>query len=301
MTSNSQFKVGKAYKFYNPIFSEGLNRSIWARVISVRENIYELAYCAPKPYIIGNLRRRISGSKILQKNVEWSGLQAIQVDLCKNVYIEMSDKKSRTKLLDYFRRKFSEFNLIDQAPDRSEFPVQADIFISDKVYQAGELAEMFTSKPLYICINDLFTSRLEAEERLSVETVRIDKNVDRHFIGRLVNIYFPSIKDDDPDPIRWIGCDDNTVQTEMQQIEHLTPVGFEYSRDTVLDYGAYQEFAFANENEGQIKPIRCKILTHQPSVNSSHRHQVFFYAVDEQTTEEIELFLNPPIDESKAS
>lgn len=297
MTSKSVFKVGKAYKFYNSYFAEKKNKSMWARVLHKDGGQYELVFCAPKPFIISNIRRRIMAAKNRLKSVDWIGKASLEDKYSYTLIIQLSDKKLLAKITDFFERKFPEFSVTDFSTHSFETKKECDLFISDDEHDQLTMSKMFVKHPILIRIADPYTTREEAENKLEYETIRIDKNIDRNFLGRIVNCYFTKCKDEDPIVARWISCDEHTLQTEVHTAHHFSEAGFEYDRDTILEHGAYQEFALAEADETNIKILKAKIHKHNPNqlANGLYRHQITFFALKEDQAERIRKELAPEV------
>ena len=295
MSSKSVFKVGKAYKFYNSYFAEKKNKSMWARVLRKDGNQYELIFCAPKPFIISNIRRRIMAAKNRLKSVEWVGKESLEDKYSYTLIIQLSDKKLLAKITDFFERKFPEFSVTDFTTHSFETKKECDLFISDQEHDQLTMSKMFIKHPLLIRIADPYSTREEAEAKLEYENIRIDKNIDRNFLGRIVNCYFPKCKDEDPIVARWVSCDEHTLQTEVHTTTLFSEAGFEFDRDTVLEHGAYQEFAISETDETSIKILKAKVYKNNPNqlANGVYRHQITFFALKEDQIERIHTEIAP--------
>lgn len=296
MSSRSVFKIGKAYKFYNSYFAEKKNKSMWARVLHKEGNQYELIFCAPKPFIISNIRRRIMAAKNRLKAIEWHGKESLDDKYSYTVIIELADKKLLAKITDFFERKFPEFSVTDFASYSFETKKDCDLLISDQEHDQLTMSKLFTKHPMLIRIADPYATREEAEYKLEYETIRIDKNIDRNFLGRIINCYFVKCKDEDPIIARWVSCDEHTLQTEVHPANNFCEVGFEFDRDSILEHGAYQEFALSENDETTIKILKAKVHKNDPTQlpNGLFRHQISFFALKEDQVERLQKEIKPP-------
>ncbi len=149
---------------------------------------------------------------------------------------------------------------------------------------------------MFIRIADPYSTREEAENKLEYETIRIDKNIDRNFLGRIVNCYFAKCKDEDPIIARWVSCDEHTLQTEVHPANYFCEIGFEFDRDSILEHGAYQEFALSESDETNIKILKAKVHKNDPAQLPSglYRHQISFFALKEDQLERLKKEIQPP-------
>jgi hypothetical protein len=292
--STFEYTLNHPYKFYHLSFFDKKKASQWVKAISRNNNTYEFIFCVPTHAIVAHLREKTSASNAKLKNVKWQGFEKNKIKNAPLVFLQKNDPDDLARLKDYFARKFPSAKIIDLPEGKSTEKIKCDLIISEIEFSPEQLNGLFEESPLYFRLcNDGLGERSEAEKILSSETVRLSQPVDRNFLGRMMNSYFPGCVETEPNPTHWITLADPALHSEMIEANELSEVAFIYMNDTMLTVGEFQEFALTQEDETELRPIKAKVqfVDTKPDAEHKYLHQVVFFGVRDDLLKRIRLWM----------
>jgi hypothetical protein len=300
----SSYNLNEAYKFYHLSFVDQKKSSLWAKAVSKNDTTYEFIFCNPTLTVTTKIRQLANESKVKIKNAKWAGSEKNKTISTPHIYLQMNETDDFEKLKDYFQRKFTKAVVHNLQLANLKEKLTCDLFISETEYTADQLQTFFKIQPLYFRIsNDTFKNRAEAEKILNTETLRLQKPIDRNYLGRMVNSFFPACAESDANPANWFLSTDPALYSEMIEVTELSEAAFVYSRDSLLKRGDFQEFALPQDDENELRPIKAKIqfADFMPDAERKYSHQVVFYGIRDDMLKKLRLWmLQNHIDQKKS-
>ncbi len=233
--ASSKLEVGQYFKFYHPLFQNGIKQSAWARLVSQTEEQLFFIYCSPSLAVTNALRKRVADAKNKLKSVKWRGFQHEQPIATPTVHISLTDAEEKQKLLDYFQRKFPKITVVDWKPNPKDPKVDTNLVISDQVWSKKNLEQFFTKTPLVFTVSSVPSERKNLQAVLEIETARVQYPIDRNFLGKIVTTYFPDCEELDPAITTWIGSEQKILNSLLVEVTQLSEAAFVYSRTPVLE------------------------------------------------------------------
>lgn len=297
LESSNEFILNTAYKFYHLAFVDKKKSSQWAKPISKNNSTYEFIFCEPNLVVSTILRQRIVDahkSKSALKTVALLGFAANKATTEPKVCIQYSEADDYERLKDFFARKFPKTQIFQLPTPLTKEKLDCDLLITENDYSMEQLKLIFKTQPLFFKVaTELFKSRAEAEEKLKTETVRLQKPVDRNFLGRLVTSYFPNTEETDINPPQWFQPVEPALYSEMIEVSELSEAAFVYHRETALKHGDYQEFALTQDDENELRPIKAKIqfVNAAPDADKKYLHQIVFFGIREDLLKKLRLWM----------
>ena len=297
LQSNTEFILNTAYKFYHLVFVNQKKSSLWAKPISKNNSTYEFIFCEPNLIVTTALRSKIADSiklKTTAKASEWRGFEASKSLTEPKICIQLSNSDDFVKLKDFFARKFPRAQIFQLPTPLAQEKLDCDLLITENEYSADLIQNIFKTAPLLFKVStDLFKSRTEAEEKLLTETVRLQKPIDRNFLGRLVTSYFPGIAETEKNPFQWFHPSDPALYSEMIEVSELSEAAFVYHRESTLKQGEDQEFALTQDDETELRPIKAKIqfVNTTPDSDKKYLHQIVFFGIRVDLLKKLRLWM----------
>lgn len=298
IASNSKYALNETYKFYHHNFVDKRKSSLWAKAISIAQTkdhtTYEFIFSAPSLAVTTSLRLKYNESKNKIKNPLWLGSDKNKLNYTPSIYLQMSDTEELEKLTGYFSRKFKKAQVRQMPESAQKEKLICDLLISDKDFTNEQLQIYFKTAPLYFKIsNAAFKNRADAEKILVTETVRLPKPIDRNYMGRLINSFFPNCEETDPNPMNWFAPTEQILHSAMVEVSELSEAAFTYRRDSLLKRGDSQEFALPQEDETELRPILVKIqhANSNPDTEKKYLHQAVFFGVRDDLLKKLRLWM----------
>ncbi len=294
--------LNTAYKFYHLCFANEKKTSLWGKAISKtpvkseikNQLIYEFIFCAPSHTVLTNLRHKMNESKSKNKNIAWHGFEKNISVTEPQIYIQTNASEDFDRLKDYFARKFRSAHVFQLSEIAQKEKLSCDLLICENQFSVNQLDTLFKVSPLCFRIsNDIFKTRAEATEILVTETIRLQKPIDRNYLGRMMNSYFPSCIESDPNPVNWFQLSDPVLYSELIEVSELSEAAFTYTRDSLLKHGDYQEFAFSEVDENELRPIKAKVqfASPTPDAEKKYAHQVVFFGIRDDILKKLRLWM----------
>ncbi len=298
------YQFNTAYKFYHLSFVDQKKSSQWVKLLSKKNNVYEFVFCSPTQTVITHLREKSAASKNKIKNAHWPGHEKNHAVTDPVICIQMTDPEDFERLKDYFNRKFPKSQIIEFPTTPPKEKLKCDLMICENEFTPEQINFVFKTDPLCFRIsNDPFPDRAAAEKILSKETLRLTKPIDRNYLGRMINSFFPGCVESDPNPEYWFHLPDPALHSEMIEVNELSEAAFIYQNDRILPRGEFQEFALTQDDETELKPIKAKIqfADSHPDVENKYLHQVVFFGIRDDMLKKIRLWmLQTHIDHKKS-
>lgn len=293
-TSDSDFFVGHAYKFYHPVFLDKKKQHIWARVVAKNDKTYDLVFCYMQVPITAQVRKRISSVTAKLKNVKWSADITKIPPVKVKVTLQMTNPEDNDKLKDFFSRKYPEIEVVVAPAQLDSQKLQSDVFISDIEYDIKKFEAVFPRRPIYFRMGEAYRNREHAIQMLAFETARFVGPIDRPLMGKIIHAYFPFLKEVDPNPVPWISIDDLAfLQTDMIEVEQLSEAALTYDRGSKLELGSFQEFTVPQEDETDLTLMTGRVQFVDPNQTGEKlwKHQIVFYGVRDSMLKLIRLWM----------
>lgn len=296
--TESEYNLLEPLKFYHSYFLDQKKSSVWAKAVSRLQSdtqiVYEFVFCTPTPGLITKLRLTGNESKTKLKNVDWAGLEVNKPLLDPHIYIQLNDDSDFERLKDFFKRKFPTATIFEfpKVPEKEK--LNCDLFIFENEFTAEQLKAVFVKPPLYFRVtNDPIKSREETVKTLTAETLRLPKPIDRNYLGRMMNSFFPGCVEAEPNPITWFTSAETVLYSELITVSQLSEAAFTYRNESPLERGAHQEFALTQEDESDLKPIQAKIqyVETVPDAEKKFTHQVVFFGIRDEFLKKIRLWM----------
>lgn len=291
--STTKMDIGIFFKFYHPLFQNGIKQSAWARLVAQTEDQLFFIYCAPVQTVTTTLRKRVADAKTKLKSVNWIGFQHQQPITAPTVHVVLSDAEEKQKLLDYFKRKYPKLNVVDWKPNPKEPKVDSHLLITDQVWTKKNLDQLFIKTPLIFAVSAQPTSRKDLQAVLDIETVRVQYPIDRNFLGKVVTTYFPDCEELDPAITIWMGSEQKILNSQLVDVTQLSEAAFVYGRTPILERGSLQEFAIPEDDETELKPILAKtqFASEKAGPDHTYTHQIVFYGIRDVSLKKLRLWM----------
>lgn len=291
--SNSKMDVGQFFKFYHPLFQNGLKQSVWARLVAKTDEQMYFIYCCPNQTITNLLRKRVADSKNKLKSAKWKGFEHPTPMPSLTLHINISEAEEKQKLLDYFKRKFPKVTVIDWKPNPKDPKAPSHLLITDQVMTKKNLEQYFTNTPMVFTVSPSPASRKEIQTMLDIEAARIQYPIDRNFIGKIITSYFPDTEELDPSVTTWIGSETKLLNSLLVDVTQLSEAAFVYNRTPILERGSLQEFAIPEDDENELKPILAKtqFTADKPGQDQTFTHQIVFFGIRDTSLKKLRLWM----------
>lgn len=290
---SSKMEMGKAYKFYHPLFLNGTKQSAWARLINQTEDEMTYIFCLPENSVTNLLRKRIAESKNKVKSTpQISLIENVSISI-PEIYVALTNEEEKSKLLDYFHRKFPAAKVTDWKPNPKDPKIDAHLVITDQVMTKKTLDQFFNKIPLLMTVAPIPSNIKDIQAALETETARVQYPLDRNFIGKLVAGYFPGCNEHDPAHSIWITSEHKILNSQMVEVKELSEAGFIYDRPTVLERGSLQEVALSEDDETEIKPLLAKtqFSSDKPTAEKLFTHQIVFFGIRDVSLKKLRLWM----------
>ncbi len=302
--TNVPYELNQPYKFYHLSFVDQKKSSQWVKPISKTDNIYEFIFCAPAASVTTSLRQKGAESKNKLRLAKWSGFEKNKTITEPKIVIHMTEPEDFEKLNDYFSRKFEKAHISQISEGLLIDKLDCDLLISEKDFTAEQINTIFKNPPMIFRItSETIIERSDCEKVFRSETVRLPKPLDRNYLGRMFNTYFPGCAETDSNPANWFPNLDPALHSEMIEVSELSEAAFTYQNEIQFKRGDYQEFALTQDDENELRPIKSKIqfVDTTPDADKKYLHQIVFFGIRDDLLKKLRLWmLQTHIDHKKS-
>jgi hypothetical protein len=292
--SDTEYDINMAYKFYHLNFLDQKKTSLWAKPVSKTDRLYEFIFCAPTTTAISSLRQKAAESKNKLLTAKWHGFETNKSVINPKIYIQAHSIDDIERITDYLKRKFASAQIFQIPQGQIKEKLDCDLLISENEFTAEQLKALFKKNPLYFRITtEHFIDRESAEKILLSETVRLPKPLDKNYLGHLINTYFPSCVESEPNIKHWFPSINPALHSEMIEVSELSEAAFTYENKIQFNRGDVQEFALTQEDENELRPIKVKIqfVDTQPTEDKQYLHQAVFYGIRDAVLKKLRLWM----------
>ena len=253
-----KLELNKPYKFYHPLFVNKKQQHLWARMVSETEAEYELYFCQMPIVVLSQIRKKIATSNTKVKYPTWTGSE-VNEQFQLTIALQLSDEPTVAALQDLLSRNFKNITfLAGKAIDPKQNPA-VDVLITDLDYDIKTLDSHFTSKPLIIRVYDKELSRQEVESRFEIETLRLEKPIDKAFLVKMFKILFPALLGKEEMQRITIQLNEITSLSEIINIQEFSEAAILFTDKTQYQLDQIIEIALPQDDEANLREMTAKI------------------------------------------
>lgn len=257
----------KAYKFYHPLFANKRQQNIWARMVSETETEYELFFCFMPTVVLSQIRRKVATSTNKVKHPIWTGSE-VNDQFQLRVLIQVSDEQTVKSVEDLLGRNFKNISFVNTKEIDPKTKSQVDVVITDVEYDTKTLENQFTAMPVIIRVYDKDISRAELVARFEIETIRVEKPLDKAFLVKIFKIIFPALLGKEEMQRITIVLNEPISLTQIIKIQEFSEAAILFSDTTKYNLDQMLEIAMPQEDEANLHEMFAKIHYVAPNFNN---------------------------------
>lgn len=257
----------KAYKFYHPLFVNKKQQNIWGRMVSETETDYELFFCFMPTVVLSQIRRKVATSPNKVKHPIWTGSE-VNDQFQLRVLIQLSDEQTVKSIEDLLGRNFKNISFINIKDIDPKIKTQVDVVISDLEYDIKTIENQFTKMPIIIRVYDKDISRAELVARFEIETIRVEKPLDKAFLVKIFKILFPALLGKEEMQRLTVVLNEPISLTEVIKIQEFSEAAILFSDTTKYNLDQVLEIAMPQEDEANLHEMYAKIHYVAPNFNN---------------------------------
>ena len=282
--------TGEVYKFYHPLFANQKQQNCWARVMATTDAGYELLFCQINSGVLAQIRKKLlAGSRV--KGALWPGRVSTKNAMVA-IHINMSEEGQNAVLTDLLTRNFGNILFVDKKYLRPVGSAKVDLVISDTAYQKSEIENHFGIGVTFIHLNAKLLARPELESRFSLETVRIEKPLDKAILVRVIKQLFPLIAELDPAPLMTVNYDEQLMQSSMMELEEYSEAAMSFRAPVPLAIDSIMDIALSQDDETLMREMKAKVhyVDDSPKGDTGYGHQLILFGMKDEFLKLIRLW-----------
>lgn len=283
--------TGEVYKFYHPLFTNQKQQNCWARVMASTEAGYDLLFCQINSGVLAQIRKKILAAGNRVKGAVWPGRVTAKNALVA-IHINMSEEGQNAVLTDLITRNFANILFIDKKYLRPVGSAKVDLVITDTPYQKSEIENHFGLGVTYIQLSAKPLVRPELESRFTIETVRIEKPLDKAILMRVIKQLFPLITELDSTPLLTINFDEPLMQSSMMELDEYSEAAMSFKAPAPLSIDTVLDIALSQDDETLMKEMKAKVhyVDEAPRGDTGYSHQLILFGMKDEFLKLIRLW-----------
>lgn len=251
-------EIGKAYKFYHPLFANKKQQNIWARAVSESDSEYELYFCQMPSVVLSQIRRKVATSTAKIKFPSWTGSE-VNDQFQLKVALQLSDEPTVKALEDLLSRNFKNLTFITGAELTGKEKLAIDVLITDLDYDVKLVENQFEKKPHIIRVYEKDLTRAELDTRFETVDMRLEKPVDKALLVKLFKIIFPALLGKEEIQRVTIQLNELTSLSEIIKIQEFSEAAILFTSITKYNLDQVIEIALPQEDEANLLEMHAKI------------------------------------------
>lgn len=282
VSKTRELNVGQIYKFYHPMFLNGRNQHVWARLVYTDDMSHEFIFSEVTASILTQIRKRVnSGLKV--KNAVWRGRESNNFDQL-NVMVQLADPEQIQLIQDLLQRNYDGLVFKDAATIKIDKKNEADVIITDVEYKQDEFDTMFEPGTTNISITKEVLDRAKTEKRFTIDTIRMEKAIDKSFLVKILKQLFPKLKEKEPTPVATCGFLETITLTEIMPITEMSEASIGFKLPTALTYGTGIDICLPQEDETSMKEMKARVhyVDEQPDSEKFYYHQLVLFGMKDE-------------------
>lgn len=287
----SPLNLGEVYKFYHPLFMNQKQQNVWARVISTQDNSFELLFCQINSVVLAQVRKRILAAGTRVRGAVWPG-RVTSPNTLLAIHLNFNEQGQTAILTDLISRNFSNVLFIDKKYLKPVGNAKVDLVISDTEYTKSEVESHFGLGVTYIQIVTKPLPRAELEARFSLETIRIEKPLDKAILVKLIKQLFPQMAETDPSPLITINFEEQILQSSMMELDEYSEAAFGFKQSVPLPLDTVLDIALSQDDETLMKEMKAKVhyVDDSPKSSGAYYHQLILFGMKDEFLKLIRLW-----------
>ncbi len=257
----------RAYKFYHPLFSNKKQQNIWARMVSETDTEYELFFCYMPTVVLSQIRRKVATSTAKVKYPIWTGSE-VNDQFQLKVLLQFSDEPTVKSIEDLLGRNFKNITFLTSKDIDPKQKMTIDAVITDVEYDAKLLENQFSKPPVIIHAYEKDISRAELVARFEIESIRIEKPVDKAFLVKIFKILFPALLGREEIQRLTVVMNESISLSEVIKIQEFSEAAILFSSTIKYDLDQMVEIAMPQEDEANLHEMNAKIHFVAPNFNN---------------------------------
>lgn len=254
----NKLELNKPYKFYHPLFANKKHQHIWAKVASETDKEYELYFCQMPNIVLSQIRKRVATSTQKIKFPIWTGSE-VNDQFKLTVLIQLNDEPTVKALEDLLNRNFKNITFMAAKDLDPKQKATVDALITENEYDAKTLENQFAQKPHIFRIYDKDISRHDVEARFEIESIRIEKPLDKSFFTKIFKILFPALLGKEEAQRLTIQLDEFTSQSDIINIQEFSEAAILFTDTTKYNLDQVLEIAMPQDDEANLHEMKGKI------------------------------------------
>ena len=253
-----KLEINKQYKFYHPLFSNKKQQHIWARVASENDKEYELYFCQITNIVLSQIRKKVASSTKKVKFPSWTGSE-VNDQFHLKIALQLSDEPTVKAIEDLLTRNFKNMTFVAAKDIDPKQKTTADVLITDLEYDTKTFETQFSPKPLVIRIYEKNLDRHEVESRFELETLRLEKPIDRSFLVKIMKILYPALLGKEDIQRITVQLDELTSLSEIIKIQEFSEAAILFTDTTKYQLDQVLEIALPQDDEANLHEMKAKI------------------------------------------
>lgn len=286
-----ELNLGQVYKFYHPLFANGRNQHIWARLVHTDSMSHEFIFSEVNATLLSQIRKRMNATKDRIKNAVWHGRQTVAFSQL-NIMVQLLDTEQIPLIQDLLNRNFENLVFKDATTIKTNAKNEVDVLITDVVYKTDEFETQFEPGTTNICIVPELLDRKKTQARFLIDTVRIEKALDRSFLVKAIKQLFPQLKEKEMAPLTTIPFLETVTLTEIMEIIEFSEAAIGFNRPVSMAIGAGIDICLPQEDETQLKEMKARIhfVEEKPNPEGLYYHQSVLFGMKDEFLKLIRLW-----------
>lgn len=288
------FVIGNVYKFYHPLFANGKSQHIWGRVVSETDASYELLFCQLNPIILSSIRKKIVGATTKIRNAVWTGRHnsmLTKISICLNI----AEEGQNAAIADLLQRNFENINFLDKKDLKGRAKV--DLLITDVVYEKRQLENQFEPNLTYVRLTPppiplKPIKRVDLEERLTMEALRLEKPLDKAILVKMVKQFFPLLKEKEPQQVITINFEEPLMLSILIEVDEYSEAAVGFKQNVQIPTDTMLDITLSQEDESLLKEMKAKVhyVDDLPNGNGIYYHQMILFGMKDEFLKLIRLW-----------
>jgi hypothetical protein len=261
-------------------------------------------FCQSVGVVLSQLRKKVASSKSKVNSPVWVGANANK-QVALTIALQISDEAVANSTQELLARNFKDLTFIANSDINPKQKISADVLITDVVYEENTLDVQFSKRPLTIRIYDDAPKRADLEKRFELEFIRIEKQLDRSFLVKVIYNLFPKLIENEEEIQKVTALiEDNISLSEVIKIQEFSEAAISFSDPHKYDLGLIMNIALPQEDEINLQEFKAKIhyVSEKPNPDKVYLYQFVLFGMKDQFLKNIRLWaLQKHIEKNKAS
>lgn len=283
--------VGQVYKFYHPLFLNGRKQHILARLIHTDDMSYEFIFSELNANLLLQIRKRISGNKERVKNAAWRGRESVKQDHL-NVVIQLNEADQIAVIQDLLERNFDNLTFKDQTTLAVDAKNEVDLLITSMSYNPVAFETMFPVGTVVVNVMDHALDLPKTLERFAVDTIRMEKTIDRAFLVKVLKQLFPQLKEKEPSVLTTIPFMETITLTESMEITEFSEAAIGFKSAVAMPLNLGIDICLPQEDETNLKEMKARVhyVDATPDSEKFYYHQLVLFGMKDEFLKLIRLW-----------